>query len=397
MTTTEGEVFPFPAADPLMLPKQFAWFRSNEPIPRVRVASGDEVWLITRYDDVRAVMSDQRFSRNLDRPDAARVLPGARMLSSPIADAPAHTRWRRLVSKAFTARQVEQMRGGLKAIVDGLLDDIEAQPQPVDLMSTFAIRLPVAALCALLDMTTERHGGFREVAGTLQATGSTPQEKAGAFRALGEYTREVIAERRHNLGSDLLSRMIEVHDEGDDRLSEDELVSTVQTLLIGGYETTAYQIGKSLYALFRYPDQLALLRADPSSLNKAVEELLRFAGAVDSGYGTPRYATEDIKIGDTMIPKGATVMVMRQSANRDETKFTEPDRLDITRDAGKHLGFGVGSHHCLGASLVRLELELGFSGLLQRFPRLALAIPVDEVEWVYRLTTSGPAALPATW
>jgi cytochrome P450 len=397
MTTTEGEVFPFSAADPLMLPKQFAWFRSNDPIPRVKVASGDEIWLITRHDDVRAVMSDPRFSRVIDRPDAARVFPGARMLSSPIADPPAHTRWRKLVSKAFTARQVEQMRDGIKEIVGGLVDDIAARPQPVDLVSAFAVPLPIAVVCALLGMTTDRHAGFSAVAGALLATGSTPEEKAEAFRALGDYSREVIAERRHKPGSDLLSRLIEVHDDDDGRLGEDELVSTVQTLLIGGYENTAHQIGKSLYALFRYPDQLALLRGDPSLLGRAVEELLRFAGAIDSGYGLPRYATEDVKVGDTVIPKGATVMVMRQSANRDETKFTEPDRLDITRDSSQHFALGIGPHYCLGASLARLELELGLGALFQRFPRLALAIPVEEVGWRYRLTTSGPASLPVVW
>lgn len=396
---SQDDTYPYrSSSDPLLLPKEFAWLRANDPVCRVTVASGDEVWLVTRYDDVRAVLANQRFARNIARQDAARLISGVRMPSSPLADPPAHTRWRRLVSKAFTARQVSRLQPDVQRIADELLDRIEASTPPVDLMERYAFPLPIAVVCELLGLDVARHARFRGLASAALATGgSTPEEKATAFVALGDYTREIIAGRRGQSGDDLLSRLISVRDDDDARLSEDELVATVMTLLIGGYENPAHQMGKALYTLFRHPEQLAAVRADPTLIGQVVEETLRYTGALDSGYGSPRFATADIEVGGVVIPKGATVLVIRQSANRDEDRFDDPDRFDIHREPTQHVVFGHGPHHCLGASLARMEQEIGYGTLLRRFPELRLAVPAEEIRWVYRVTASGPAALPVTW
>lgn len=396
---TEIRSYPFQVTDPFMLPKEFSALRADEPVTRVRVASGDEVWLVTRYEDVRAVMCDQRFSRNLDRPDAARVIPGVRQPSSPFADAPAHTRWRRLMAKAFTPRHVEERRESIQRSVDDLLDAMAEQPQPVDLMESFAFPLPIAVVCVLLGVPVEAHGRFRDGARAALSTGDelTAEQRTTAFLGMLDGTRELIADKRQRPADDLLSRLIAVHDQQDGRLTEEELVATTVTLLIGGYENTAHHLGKALHLLFSYPDQLAMLRAEPSMITSAVEETLRYAASIDSGFGLPRYATEDIQVGETTIPKGATVLLIRQSANRDESVFDDPDRFDITREPTQHFSFGVGPHYCLGASLARLELEVGLGSLLRRFPKLTLTVPAADVAWHYRVTTAGPASLPVTW
>jgi cytochrome P450 len=361
--------------------------------------TGALVWLVTRYEDVRAVMCDQRFSRNLDRPDVASLIPGVRQPSSPFADPPAHTRWRRLLSKEFTARRVEGMRADVESAVENLLDRMEVQPKPVDLMQAIAFPLPVTVVCALLGISVDKHGRFREGAKAALSTGDelSPEEKTAAFMDMLAATGELIADKRQHPGTDLLSALVAAHDEDDGRLSEDQLVATVVTLLVGGYENPAHQFGKAVQLLFAHPAQLDALRADPGLISSAAEETLRYAAAIDSGFGSPRYATQEVQVGDATIPKGATVLVIRQSANRDDTHFDDPDRFDITREPSQHFSFGVGPHFCLGASLARLELEVGVAGLLRRFPGLALTVPADEVPWAYRVTTAGPASLPVTW
>lgn len=391
--------YPFAVTDPFMPAKEFAWLRANEPVTQVRLPTGADVWLVTRYEDVRAVMCDQRFSRNLDRPDVASLIPGVRQPSSPFADPPAHTRWRRLLSKEFTARRVEGMRADVEAAVEDLLDRMARQPKPVDLMRAVAFPLPVAVVCALLGISIDQHGRFRDGAKAALSTGDelSPEDKTAAFMDMLAATRELIAGKRQNPGSDLLSALVAAHDEDEERLGEDQLVATVVTLLVGGYENPAHQFGKAVQLLFAHPDQLAALRADPGLLPSAVEETLRYAAAIDSGFGSPRYATADVAVGDVTIPAGATVLVIRQSANRDDTQFDDPDRFDITREPSQHFSFGVGPHFCLGASLARLELEVGIGGLLRRFPSLAPTVPVDEIPWAYRVTTAGPASLPVSW
>jgi cytochrome P450 len=397
---TETTTYPFEITDPFRLPEQFAWLREHRPVTTVRAATGDEVWLVSGYAQVRAVLADRRFSRNIFRPDAARLLPGVpvRQVSVPFVEPPTHTRWRKLVSRAFTPRHVESMRGRVQEIVDALLDDIAASTPPVDLVQALSHPLSNSVICELLGITTEQHGPFRALADVaLTINDSSPEEQMAAHQAMGKFSLDLVAAKRQQPGDDVLSQLIAVHDEEDGRLSEEELVATILAMFIGGYESTVNQFGKGLLALFRFPDQLAALRAEPDRIIGAVEEMLRYA-ALDSGFGSPRYATEDVDVDGVVIPKGATVLVIRQSADRDEAQFDDAERFDIGREeARQHNAFGHGPHHCLGAALARLELQIGLGTLLRRFPNLALTVPVEEIPWHYRLTVAGPATLPVTW
>lgn len=398
-TQTTRAAYPFNVVDPFVLPVEFDTLRADDPVPLVRVATGDEVWLVTTYDDVRAVLNDRRFSRNVFRPDAARLIPGVPVgqLSTPFVDPPAHTRWRKLMARAFTPRYVEGLRANVQTIVDRLVDDIAAQAVPVDLVRAFAYPLPIATICELFGIKVEEHEPFASLADRALTVGhATMDERVAAFDDMARFAADLVATKRARPGDDLLSRLIAVHDEDEGRLTEKELAATILTLLIGGYESTVNQIGKAMLALFRHPEQLTALRAEPSLIGTAVEETLRYA-ALDSGYGSPRYATEDVPVGDVVIPRGSTVLVIRASANRDGTVFPDPDRFDITREPNPHVAFGAGPHVCLGAALARLELELGISTLVRRFPELRLVTPVDEVAWDYRITVAGPVALPVTW
>ncbi len=400
MTDIQTWRYPFPVTDPFRLPEELTVLRRDQPVASVPMASsGDRVYLVTRFEDVRAVLSDPRFSRDMSRPDTARMIDGVRQPSSPFADPPVHTRWRRLLSKAFTARRVENLRPDVERIVTDLLDAVERAGPPADLMEAFAFPLPIAVVCTLLGIAPDRHAQVRSFARIALSVGAevAAQDRLRSYEAMVGYVTGLIAAKRDEPGDDLLSRLIEVHDDDAGRLTEQELLATTLTLLIGGYENTAHQIGKGLLTLFNHPDQLARLRAEPDLMPRAVEEMLRYTGSLDSGYGSPRYATEEVAIGGAVIPKGATVLVLRASANRDPDQFPEPDRFDIHRDAGPHLSFGYGPHFCLGAPLARLEMEVGYRTLLRRFPDLRLTVPVVAVPWAYRLTAAGPVELPVTW
>jgi cytochrome P450 len=290
------------------------------------------------------------------------------------------------------------MRPRIQEIVDGLLDDMEKAGPPADVVEAVSYPMSNSVICELLGITGEQHEPFRSLANTaLTINDSSPEEQMAAHRAMGQFSRDLIAAKRHHPGDDVLSQLIAAYDEEDGRLSEDELVATILAMFIGGYESTVHQFGKGLLALFRYPDQLAALRADLDRIPGAVEEMLRYA-ALDSGFGSPRYATEEVRVGDVTIPKGATVLVIRQSADRDEAQFPDPERFDIGRpEARVHNAFGYGPHHCLGAALARVELQLGIGTLVRRFPNITLTVAAPEIPWDYRLTVAGPKTLPVTW
>lgn len=391
--------YPFTSPDPFVLPGEFRELRAERPVAEVTVATGDTVWLVTRHEDVRAALTDRRLSRNIFRPDAARLIPGVptRQMSSPFVEPPAHTRWRKLVTRAFTPRRVAQMRPRVQRIVDDLVDAIETQGPPADLVRSLAYPLSMGVLCEVLGIEAEEHGRFGGLADdALTINGLSMEEKAAAFGAMTTFSAELIAAKRERPGEDFLSTLIGLHDDDDGRLTEEELKATILAILTGGYESAVAQIGKSVLALLRHPGQLELLRADPGLVGGAVEESLRYA-AMDSGFGSPRYALEDVTIGDVTIPKGSTVLVIRQSANRDEREFPDPDRFDITREPGQHFTFGFGPHLCLGQALARLELEIAIATLLRRLPGLAAAEPPERLPWDFRITAAGPRTLPITW
>ncbi|WP_338930808.1 cytochrome P450 [Streptomyces netropsis] len=348
-------------------------------------------WLVPHYEDVRALLRDRRLGRTyLHRfsheefgrtaPPAAHepfhVLNGNGLLD---LEPPDHTRIRRLVSKAFTPRTVEDLMPVVARLAGGLVDELLAEGGG-DLISAVAEPLPVAVIAEMLGIPEADRKLLRPwsaaICGMYEL--NPDEEKArNAVRAsldFSAYLRQLIADRRARPGDDLITALVHAHDEGD-RLTEQEMVSTCVLLLNAGHEATVNTTGNGWWALFRHPDQLAALRADPGLLPAAVEELMR--------YDTPlqlfeRWVLDDIEIAGTVIPRGSEVALLFGSANRDPARFPDPDRLDVTRADNPHLSLGAGIHYCLGAPLARLELVASFGELLRRAPRLRLT---TEPEW----------------
>ncbi|WP_326688390.1 cytochrome P450 [Streptomyces sp. NBC_01795] len=396
MTTAEVEphAYPFNAPEGLQLAEEYERVRDQPGLLRVRMAYGEPAWLVTRYADARLVLGDQRFSRAAgathDEPRQSEGRRGGGIISM---DPPDHTRLRSLVAKAFTVRQVEKLRPQVKELTAGLLDELEAAGPPADLVDRFALPLPVAVICQMLGVPTADRPRFRVWSDDALSTSSlTAAEFEASREELRAYMGELIALHRADPRDDLMTALIEARD-GRDRLSELELVDLCVSILVAGHETTASQIPNFVLTLLDHPDQLARLRENPELIPDAVEELLRFV-PLGSGAGQPRYATEDIEIGGTLVRAGAPVLVAVGAANRDALRFSVPGTLDISREDNKHLGFGHGVHHCLGAPLARLELQEALSALLTRFPGLRLA---GDVTWKSEMLVRGPRVMPIEW
>ena len=377
----------------------YAELRRAAPVARTVLPSGHEAWLVTRYDDVRRVLSDARFSRNLLYEGAPCVIQpgdfstGERSVLN--LDPPDHTRLRRLIAKAFTARRIEGCRGRIEAITADLLDRMGGARPPVDLLEEFAFPLPTAVICALLGVPFAQRERFRAWS-TMIVTPfeHTPDEVREAQRDGMADMRALIAEKREQPAGDLLSDLVHARD-NQDRLSEDELVDLTTQILLAGHETTVSLIGTGVCLFDRHPDQLALLRERPELLASAVEEIMRFDGPADASL--LRVATEDVEIAGTTVRRGEAVLTIAGSANFDETQFPDPERFDITRANHAHLGFGHGIHFCFGAPLARLEAQVAFAALYSRFPGLRLAVPADQVSWRPPLSVRGPSSVPVTW
>lgn len=402
--------YPFQRIRPFDLPAEFGWLRSNAPVSKVKLASGDPAWLITRYEDVRTALTDDRFSRNINQDGAATLDTGlAADRSSPvfsfggsISEPPGHTRWRRLVNRAFTQRQADAMRPRIAKHTDDVLDELDLANAggPVDLMADFAYRLPIRVMCELLGIPADGRPEFAELAAKLtrREAGASFAEFGAALGGIGRYAIGLIVRKRRDLGDDLLSTLIGLRDDDDSQLSNEELVSTVILLLMAGYESTAVQFGNAFFALFHNPDQLARLVAQPALIDTAVDEIMRYAQQ-GTGFAVAKFATVDIEIADVTIPAGSTVFVSLGSGNRDRTVFgAEAELFDVARtSAHRHLAFGAGPHYCLGAALARVVLAEGITRLLGRLPGLRLAVPFEDVVLASNLFTYYPSALPVTW
>jgi cytochrome P450 len=355
-------------------------------------------WVLTRYEDVVAVLRDPRFAKEaMMAVVAARfgIAPGTIGLSMLDRDPPAHTRLRSLVSKAFTPRVVERLRPHIQQIVDGLLARVEGQGS-MDLIEEFAYPIPVIVICELLGVPVEDHEQFKtwslDIARGLDAimlpVDSEVARRSGTARqALLGYFRGLIAERRVSPRDDLLSGLIAAEEAGD-RLSEDELLATCILLLVAGHETTVNLIGNGTLALLRHPGELRRLRENPALIASAVEELLRYDGPVQR---TARMPSDDVQVGGRTIARGEMVMPFIGAADRDPAQFPDPDRLDITRSDNRHVAFGMGIHFCLGAPLARVEGQIAINTLVQRLPGLALA--TEKPEYRQSLTLRGLTAL----
>ncbi len=364
--------------------------RTVHPVLRVPVPDfdGPGVWLLTRYRDVHAVLKDNRFSvdrmraplirENLDRLPAFIQQSARGMRSILIMDPPDHTRVRKLVNKAFTPKRVAALRPRIEALVAAELDAVQDEPD-FDLIHDLAEPLPAIVIAELLGVPAEDHRQFREWSSTLIAaiaarSDAERQRAMGAGQNLLGYLADVIEKRRREPRDDLISAMIHAQEESD-VLTDPELLATCNLLLLAGHETTTNLIGNGTLALLRERDQLERLRADPGLVPTAVEELLRYDGPVQA---TIRVATEDLPIGDQIVPEGSLLLVSIGGANRDPDVFDDPDRLDVARDPNPHLSFGFATHFCLGAPLARLEAQVAIGQLIARFPTLELIDDAPE-------------------
>ena len=371
--------------------------RSEDPVHHSPLG----FWVLTRYADVIASLRDPRL---IKEPIAAFVAARFGMAGPPPGlglsmldrDPPDHTRLRGLVSKAFTPKALESLRPRIQQIVDELLDQAERRGE-MDLIEEFAYPIPVIVICEMLGVPVKDHERFKQwgldIARGLDAIMLPPDSEVAkrsvsGRKALAEYFRELIAQRRAAPKDDMLSALIAAEEAGD-KLSEEELLASCILLLVAGHETTVNLIGNGTLALLKHPEQLRRLRENPGLIGTAVEELLRYDGPVQR---TARIPSEDLVIGGKTIPKGEMVMPFLGAANRDPAQFPDPDRLDITRTDNRHIAFGMGIHFCLGAPLARMEGQIAINTLLRRLPKLALAS--QQPEHRQSLTLRGLVSLP---
>jgi cytochrome P450 len=401
MTTAHPDPvdFPFPPAPAMGVEKEYGELRGACPVSRVRLPYGGDAWLVTGYEQTKKVLADTRFSRAaVPGKDVPRIQPNNLAEEGGLLDTdpPEHTRLRGIVARIFTQRHAERLRPGIQAITDGLLDSVEHQGGPIDLVQEFALPLPIATVVSeLLGVPAEARPRFREWAdATLSTTKRTAEEITRARQELRAYFSELIEQRRRAPADDLISAMVRARDE-EGRLSESELVRMAEDIMIGGHETTANRIASFTYVLLTHPDQLDRLKADPSLITTAVEELVRYVPLDSASFA--RIAKEDVDLGGVTVRAGEAVFPALLAANRDGLVFTDPDRLDIGRERNQHVGFGHGVHHCLGAQLGRVELQVALGSLFTRFPGLRLAVPPEEIPWKSGGLLRGPEQLLVEW
>lgn len=355
------------------------YHRLRTEAPVLFVPEFDE-FILFRHADCEAVLRDPRFSSNpvhrrlvlpVDEQDVRTQLSGTGANVLLFIDPPDHTRIRRLVSKTFTPRRVEQMRAHIQTLVDELLDGA-AEKGEIDVVLDLGYQVPVTVICEMLGVPKEDRDLFHEWSSGASRLldGFIPQEEMmkalGGAMSIIAYLGDVIEARRKNPGDDLLSAMIAAEEEGE-VLSEEELRSTTLLLFVAGHETTMNLIGNGMLALLESPDQWARLRENPGLIQSAVEELLRFDGPV---HLTGRTATEDIEMDGFNVEKGQAVLTMLAAANRDPEEFPDPDRVDIGRNPNHHLTFSHGMHYCLGAALARVEGQVAIASLAARFSKV---------------------------
>ncbi|WP_232667634.1 cytochrome P450 [Pseudonocardia sp. TRM90224] len=376
---------------------ELARARDSEGVLPVVAPSGVPAYLVCRYEDVRLVLSDPvRFSR------AQTPLPGSGAMKDEERatlqagnligfDPPEHTRLRKMLTPEFTARRMRRLEPRIVEIVQAALDDLERVGKPADLVEHFALPVPSLVICELLGVPYADRAAFQERS-TRQLDTSLPgEQRLAARREEREYMAELVARAEAEPADDMLGMLVREH--GGD-LSTAELVGIAVLLLLAGHETTANMLGLGTLALLRHADQLAAIRDDPTRIDPAVEELLRWLSVAQL---PPRTTTTDVEIAGHAIPAGSLVFCSLQVANRDSTLIDRPDTLDTGRGAAGHVAFGHGVHHCLGAPLARMEMRIALPALLRRFPHLAMADPDEQIDFRVFSAVYGVKSLRVTW
>jgi cytochrome P450 len=387
----------------------FAQMREQDPVFCQPGIDGETpIWFVSRYDDAIAVLlDDETFVRD---PRLALTADQLAAFTSGMPDALAfidnhmlnkdgddHRRLRRLVTKAFTPRMVERLRPRIQEIADELIDRVEARGE-MELVDEFAFPLPITVIAELLGVPVADRQRFREWSDAIVTPAFSPGDLAGFGEQMQAFVRYLLAlfeERRRNPADDLTSALVAVED-GGETLGESELSSMVALLIVAGHETTVSLIGNATLALIRHPDQRELLEQRTELLPQAIEELVRYDGPVERTL--TRWAARDVQLRGQEIRRGDLMIVVLGAADRDPERFADPDTLDVTAERDvKHVGFGRGSHYCLGAPLARLEAEVALATLFRRLPGLRLAVPEEELTWRPVPLFRSLAALPVAW
>ncbi|KAA9153198.1 cytochrome P450 [Amycolatopsis acidicola] len=382
-------------------PPELARLQAEEPVSRVELWDGSTPWLITRYEDARAVLADPRVSADTDRSGYPHVSPATaarrkRAKAFISQDDPEHAAARRLLTRDFMVRKMRALRPRIQQIVDELIDDLIAGPNPADLVEAFALPVPSLVICELLGVPYADRAFFHRASRAIIARDTTPEQAVAATQELLDYLGDLAVAKEKEPGEDLLSRLA-VEQLRTGAMTREEIGAMGQLLLVAGHETTANMIALGTVALLEHPDQLAAVRdtEDEALIANAVEELLRYLNITHSG--RRRVATEDLEIGGQVIRRGEGLIIAGDIANRDDSAFPDPDRLDVTRKARHHVAFGYGVHQCLGQPLARIELQVVYSTLYRRLPGLKLAVPLEELPFKHDMIVYGVHELPVTW
>ncbi len=400
MTAGSAETLQITRTCPYAPPEQHLRFLREEPVTKVALPSGSAAWVATRYEDIRTVLSDPRFSADRRHPAAPRLSAEMDPAQSPLPklilemDPPEHGRARRAVVGELTVRRMAALRPRIQQLVDEHIDAMLAGPRPADLVRALALPVPSLVICELLGVPYDDHDFFQTTSARLLDHAITSQERRHSALELAIYLDTLIKEKEADPTDDLLGRQV-LKQRENGAADHGALLGLAFLLLIAGHETTANMISLGTYMLLRHPGALAALRADPGKMPGAVEELLRHFTIAE--FAIVRVATEDVELGGTVIPAGEGVLTLANAGNRDPEMFADPETFDIERDARSHLAFGYGPHQCLGQNLARVELEIVFTTLLRRVPGLRLAVPDERLSFKDDATIYGMHELPVTW
>lgn len=400
MDNQYGEHFyPMDRSLPFNPPPGYDDLRQNDSFTRVRLWDGTNPYLLTNYDDIRAVLSDQRFSCEPNREGFPHVVEG-RMVADKAdrsflrIDNPEHDRLRRMITKEFTVKRVEALKPKIQATVDRLIESYTSLPQGADFVDHFSGPLPTEVITFLLGIPYDDHEFFHKATRIQFGAKSTPEDVRQSLGELFSYLDALIDRKERAPQDDIVSRLVfEQYKPG--HLDRGTLINIVRLLLSAGHQTTQNMTALGVLTMLQHPDQLALMRADPDLVPKAVEELLRYSSVLH--LGARRVALEDIAVNGKLVKAGEGVICSIPAANRDPNLFPDPHQLNIERDAAGHVAFGFGVHQCVGQVLARAELQIVYRTLFERLPNLRLAVPFEELRFRDDMFVYGVHELPLAW